>query len=227
MITGEEQAFDWAQNRPTGLEIAAEGVVVVSIQSRTNVFSWFTLRNEDAPGNLGLRDQHMAFEWIKDNIGKFGGNRDQMTLLGHGTSGAANAMLHLTNAKTAAMFARMIFMSGTVYSTYSFQQSPGSSGYNSRIAQNATYNANVDLSMVVAKKLACESVHEKSILNCLRQKSITDLLKAFEYVYEVHNTGTRYLRAFVMNISIVSSFFPPTNSLSLLCSDCSMETIQR
>lgn len=183
MITGEEQAFDWAQNRPSGLEIAADGVVVVSIQSRTNVFGWFTLRNMDAPGNLGLLDQQLAFEWIKDNIEKFGGNPQYLTLLGHGTSGATNAMLHLANAKTADMFSRMIFMSGTIYSTYSYQQPTDHEN-------TTTANTNVDLSMVIAKKLACDSAHEKSILNCMRQKSVTDLLKAFEYVYEVmHSTA--------------------------------------
>lgn len=174
IITGEEQAFDWAQNRPTGLDLAAEGVVVVSIQSRTNVFGWLTLRSPDAPGNLGLLDQKLAFEWIEQNIHKFGGDRQQVTLLGHGTSGAANAMLHLTNAKSASLFARMIIMSGTIYSTYSFQSST-----------TENVSASYDLSLEIVKKLACGSAHTKYILDCLRQKSVNDLLKAFEHVYEV------------------------------------------
>lgn len=103
-----------------------------------------------------------------------------MTLLGHGSSGATNAMLHLTNPKTAALFARMILMSGTIYSTYSYQ--------NTVETMNAT--ADTDLSLAIVKKLACGSVHVKYTLDCLRQKSVNDILKAFEHVYEVHLIDT-------------------------------------
>lgn len=175
IITGEEQSFDWTQNRPTGLDLAAEGIVVVSIQSRMNVFGWLSLRNADAPGNLGLLDQRLAFEWIEENIHKFGGDKRKMTLLGHGTSGATNAMLHLTNPKTAAMLMRLILMSGSIYSTYSFQ-----ANNNSRTLDQMT-----DPSMAIVKKLACDSAQNKYTLDCLRQKSVTDLLKAFEHVYQV------------------------------------------
>lgn len=176
IITGEEQAFDWAQNRPTGLDLAADGIVVVTIQSRTNIFGWLSLHSAEAPGNLGLLDQRLAFEWIDENIHKFGGDRQQITLLGHGTSGAPNAMLHLTNPKTATQFSRMILMSGTIYSTYSYQN-----------VNNAANNSatNTDLSLAIVKKLACGSAHVKYILDCLRQKSVNDLLKAFEHMYEV------------------------------------------
>lgn len=178
IITGEEQAFDWAQNRPTGLDLAAEGIVVVTLQSRTNIFGWFSLRSPEAPGNLGLLDQRLAFEWIDENIEKFGGDRKQITLLGHGTSGAPNAMLHLTNPNTAARFSRMILMSGTIYSTYSYQN----------IDESHNFTTNNDLSWAIVKKLACGSAHVKYILDCLRQKSVNDLLKAFEHVYEVKFT---------------------------------------
>lgn len=175
IITGEEQAFDWGQNRPTGLDLAADGVVVVTIQSRTNIFGWLSLGTIEAPGNLGLLDQRLALEWIEKNIEKFGGDRHQVTLLGHGTSGAPNAMLHLTNPKTAALLSRLILMSGTIYSTYSYQ--------------SADYSKNVsttnELSQTIVRKLACGSAHAKYTLDCLRQKSVNDLLKAFEQIYEV------------------------------------------
>lgn len=162
------------------MDLAAEGIVVVTIQSRTNIFGWLTLHSQDAPGNLGLLDQGLAFQWIEENIHKFGGDKQQMTLLGHGSSGATNAMLHLTNPKTAALFARMILMSGTIYSTYSYQ--------NTVETMNAT--ADTDLSLAIVKKLACGSVHVKYTLDCLRQKSVNDILKAFEHVYEVHLIDT-------------------------------------
>lgn len=179
IITGEEQSFDWTHNRPTGLDLAAEGIVVVSIQSRMNVFGWLSLRNADAPGNLGLLDQRLAFEWIEENIHKFGGDQRKITLLGHGTSGATNAMLHLTNPKTGPMLQRLILMSGSLYSTYSFQ-----ANNNSR-----TFDQMTDPSMAIVKKLACDSAQNKYTLDCLRQKSVADLLKAFEHVYQVSRSN--------------------------------------
>lgn len=150
----------------------------MTIQSRTNVFGWLTLRNANAPGNLGLLDQYMAMEWIQDNIVKFGGNPKQVTLLGHGTSGGTNAMLHLTSTKEPKLFSKLIVMSGTIYSPYSYQSS-GIDNSNTRLIKNE------DASRIIIKKLACESSNAKFTLDCLRQKSVNDLLKAFENVYQV------------------------------------------
>lgn len=176
IITGEEQSFDWSQNRPSGLNLASEGIIVVTIQSRVNIFGWLTLRNTDAPGNLGLRDQRMAFDWIVENIERFGGNTNSITLLGHGTSGATNAMLHLVNDATAKMFQHVILMSGTIFSTYSFQ----TANYTCLSCRKLE-----DPSQKIVKKLACESPQTKHTLECLRQKSVSDLLKAFDSVYQV------------------------------------------
>lgn len=110
-------------------------------------------------------------KWVQENIQKFGGDRKQVTLLGHGTSGASNAMLHLTSPKTSTLFSRLILMSGTIYSTYSFQVN--------------SINNSIDQSTAIVKNLACDSLNIKFTLDCLRSKSVNDLLKAFENVYQV------------------------------------------
>lgn len=99
VISGEE-TYDWSSNRISGLDVAAEGVVVVTIQYRTNVFGWLSLDNKLAPGNLGLRDQIMAFAWIAENIRHFGGDIGNATLLGHGQMGAFCSFYHLLSPKT-------------------------------------------------------------------------------------------------------------------------------
>lgn len=90
------------------MDLASDGIVVVTIQSRANIFGWLSLGIVEAPGNLGLLDQRLAFEWIEQNINKFGGDHKKITLAGHGSSGAPNAMLHLTNQKTASLFSRIV-----------------------------------------------------------------------------------------------------------------------
>ncbi|KAF8448635.1 Alpha/Beta hydrolase protein [Kalaharituber pfeilii] len=62
-------------------------VVIVTVNYRTNVFGF-----PNAPGletyNLGLLDQRLALEWIRDNIHSFGGNPDRITLFGESSGGA-------------------------------------------------------------------------------------------------------------------------------------------
>lgn len=170
IITGEEQAFDWARTRPSGQDLASDGIVVVTIQSRTNIFGWLTTESLDAPGNLGLLDQKLALLWIQLNIQKFGGDPMQVTLMGHGTSGATNALIHLAIAKSSEnLFSKIIIMSGSVFSPWSFQVN--------RPAANP--------SIAIIRNLACHSTNSLFTLECLRTKSVGDLLRAYENIYKV------------------------------------------
>jgi hypothetical protein len=99
VISGEDSS-DWSANRISGLDMAAEGIIVITIQYRTNVFGWLSLDDEKSPGNLGLMDQLLAFEWIDENINRFGGDMNNVTLLGHGSMGAFNSFYHLLSPKT-------------------------------------------------------------------------------------------------------------------------------
>lgn len=59
------------------------------------MFSGF-LTTEDGviPGNLGLKDQKLALQWVHKNIDIFGGNPALITIGGHG-AGAASVSYHL------------------------------------------------------------------------------------------------------------------------------------
>jgi cholinesterase len=64
----------------------SEDIVVVSVNYRLNVFGF-----PGAPGtdtNLGLRDQRLAVEWVRDNIAAFGGSPRKIVIAGQ-SSGAA------------------------------------------------------------------------------------------------------------------------------------------
>ncbi len=59
-------------------------------------------------GNWGLHDQHLALKWVKQNIAKFGGNPEMITLIGM-SAGGASVHYHLLSPKSDGLFHRQIF----------------------------------------------------------------------------------------------------------------------
>ena len=71
------------------------------------------------PPNLGLWDVLMALQWIQDHIGVFGGDPDNVTLMGESAGGAIVTYLH-TSPLTGTLFARSITLSGTQIAPWAF-----------------------------------------------------------------------------------------------------------
>ena len=59
-----------------------EEVVIVTINYRMGLFGFLSLGSESCPGNQGLWDQLLALKWIKENIAAFGGDVNNVTLIG-------------------------------------------------------------------------------------------------------------------------------------------------
>lgn len=101
VIFFEGQQFAKSSGVPlSGQDLAAEGVVVVSVNYRLNVFGFFCLGTEQGRGNYGILDQYFSLLWVRENIRSFGGDAQKITLFGHG-SGAASIVLHMVSPRTA------------------------------------------------------------------------------------------------------------------------------
>lgn len=87
-------------------------VIVVTIAYRLNILGFFTTLDSEAQGNYGLKDQSAALMWIKENIKPFGGDENNLTLMGHG-SGATSVCIHLTSRDWTDTIHKAIIMSGT------------------------------------------------------------------------------------------------------------------
>ncbi len=93
-----------------------ENVVVVSINHRLNVFGYLYLaplderRFADA-GNVGMIDLVLALEWVRDNIARFGGDPDNVTLFGV-SGGAAKIAMLMAMPMAKGLFHRAAIQSG-------------------------------------------------------------------------------------------------------------------
>ncbi|XP_049865272.1 esterase FE4-like [Pectinophora gossypiella] len=74
--------------------LVKQGIIVVTINYRLGPYGFLCLDNPSVPGNQGIKDQYAALQWIKTNIGAFGGNPYEVTLGGE-SAGSASVLYHL------------------------------------------------------------------------------------------------------------------------------------
>ena len=92
-----------------GHAFAKAGVVLVSINYRLGVDGFALL--PDAPANRGLLDQIAALEWVRDNIGAFGGDPANVTIFGE-SAGAMSVITLLSLPRAEGLFTKVIAQSG-------------------------------------------------------------------------------------------------------------------
>lgn len=90
-----EHTHDWSANKIMGLDLAAQGIIVITVQYRTNLFGWIQTDANDVNQNIAMQDQRLALKWIIENIQYFGGDNKKITLLGHGAIGTFCVYQHL------------------------------------------------------------------------------------------------------------------------------------
>jgi para-nitrobenzyl esterase len=92
-------------------------VVVVTLNYRLGMLGFLShpaLSAESpshASGNYGLMDQQLALKWVQDNIAKFSGDRDNVTIFGE-SAGGVSVHAHLASPASAGLFHRAIIQSG-------------------------------------------------------------------------------------------------------------------
>ena len=86
-------------------------VVVVTVNHRLNVFGFLALDDHPDAANAGMLDLVAALEWVRDNIGSFGGDPDNVTVFGQSGGGAKVCVL-MGMPAAAGLFHRAIVQSG-------------------------------------------------------------------------------------------------------------------
>jgi para-nitrobenzyl esterase len=100
-----------------GANLARRGdVVVVSVNHRLNIFGFLHLADIGGQrfahsGNAGVLDLVAALEWVRDNIGRFGGDPGNVTIFGESGGGGKVSVL-LAMPAAHGLFHRAIIQSG-------------------------------------------------------------------------------------------------------------------
>ncbi len=105
---GHEKHFD-------GPVWPAKGIIGVTLNYRLGPMGFACLPQlkEEAgfTGNYGLYDQRTAIQWVRDNIAAFGGDPENMTIMGQ-SAGAASVQLQSCSPLTKGLFHKAIMSSG-------------------------------------------------------------------------------------------------------------------
>ena len=92
-------------------------VILVAINYRLGPLGFLTLQSDAMPGNLGMHDQILALQWVQDNIDRFNGDPENVTIIGE--SAGAMAVMYLVMSHLAqGLFAKAIIQSGPIVSSY-------------------------------------------------------------------------------------------------------------
>ena len=104
--------------------LANRGVLLVSINYRLGLYGFFAhpeLALEDpngSTGNYGMLDQIAALQWVRDNIGAFGGDPENITIFGE-SAGAHSVGQLMASPVAQGLFHKAIAQSGSGF--YQFQ----------------------------------------------------------------------------------------------------------
>ena len=110
-----------------GENLARRGdVVVVSLNHRLNALGYLDLSRYgdeySASANLGMLDIVAALQWVRDNIGSFGGDANLVTIFGQSGGGAKVGTL-MAMPSAQGLFHRAIVQSGSMLRALSQEKS--------------------------------------------------------------------------------------------------------
>uniref|UniRef100_A0A8R1XRT5 COesterase domain-containing protein n=1 Tax=Onchocerca volvulus TaxID=6282 RepID=A0A8R1XRT5_ONCVO len=132
-------------------------IVFITINYRLGPFGFISTGDGVIPGNNGLWDQILALKWIKLNARVFGGDPENILLMGHG-SGAASASLLALSPRAEGLFQKIVLLSGTALS-------PG-------VVRDTAINA----TWILDRKLHCRSFNSSELLECFKKQLKDEIL---------------------------------------------------
>lgn len=145
-------------------------IILVSGEYRVGALGFLSSEDKHLPGNYGLKDQSFIFKWVQENIDKFGGDKDSVTIWGE-SAGGASIHYHTFSPMSRGLFHRAIQHSGSLNNCWSDPTRPG-------VARKNFYDFAIDAGC--AKNTDDDS---EEIVACLRKLDGEKLTEVFTRIY--------------------------------------------
>ncbi|XP_015109365.1 uncharacterized protein LOC107036135 [Diachasma alloeum] len=167
MVFIHGESYEWnSGNFYDGTLLSSYGnIVFVTINFRLGILGFLRPGTSDeTTSNFGLMDHIAALVWLRENIAKFGGDPDCVTLVGHGTGATLANLLLISPVATdqkkeeGGLFKRAILMSGSALSADAIGQAP------------------LQITKQVAHALNCPVTSDSDLAACLRNRDVDSLL---------------------------------------------------
>ncbi|XP_026726287.1 esterase FE4-like [Trichoplusia ni] len=98
-------------------------IILVTFNYRLGIHGFLCLGTEDAPGNAGMKDQVALLRWVRDNIASYGGNPNDVALVG-ASAGSSSVDLLMLSKSAQGLFHRVVPESGGNLAAFSIQRDP-------------------------------------------------------------------------------------------------------
>ncbi|XP_017071280.1 esterase 6 [Drosophila eugracilis] len=142
-------------------DVMQEGkFILVKISYRLGPLGFASTGDRDLPGNYGLKDQRLALQWIKKNIACFGGEPENILLIGH-SAGGASVHLQMLREDFGQLAKAAISFSGNALDPWVVQQ--GSRG------------RAFELGRILGCGMAADSA---TLKKCLKSKTANEIVTA-------------------------------------------------
>ena len=190
-------SFIFGSNQPSSFgpsHFMDRDVIVVLVNYRLGPLGFLSLGTEDVPGNAGLRDQTMAFQWVNENIASFGGDPSRITIFGE-SAGSLSVGLHLLSPLSEGLFQRAIMESNDVIDP----------AWKAITMKNALTYAEMFI-----KVFNCDESDD--VLICLQSQKMEDILHNSNLV----NLNDNYIWMPVIEDTIIENSFLPDDPEKLL-----------
>ncbi|KAG6460804.1 hypothetical protein O3G_MSEX012228 [Manduca sexta] len=98
-------------------------MILITFNYRLRDYSFLCLGTENVPGNAGMKDQAALLRWVNQNIAQFGGNPNDVTVMGCSAGWISTDLLTISNM-TNSLFHKAIPESGCSYGAIAIQYDP-------------------------------------------------------------------------------------------------------
>ena len=147
-----------SKDRYEMLDMVDKDIVLVTLNYRLGALGFLSFGNNLVSGNMGLKDQHLAIQWVEANIRNFGGDPNRITVFGE-SAGGASVHAHVLSPRSSGLLAGGIAQSGSALMLSVHPEDTGA-----EVARRA------------AQALGCPRSLDQEALACLQALNSSDLI---------------------------------------------------